>query len=139
MYSKQNIHYALRSSLMSRRRVVGTLELFNSKSRGDFTDKQLRTQKLIAPHIASHLALLLAFEEKTSSTPTVNQEEIKEAYHLTSREVEIVSMIATGLEDSEIIDILCISESTFKKHLYNAYRKMNVSSRSQLYNQLLKR
>ena len=30
-----------------------------------------------------------------------------------------------------------ISGSTFKKHLYNAYKKMGISSRTQLFNTML--
>lgn len=64
MYSKQDIHYALRSSLMYNRRFVGTLEIFNSKKRGDFSDKQLKLMDLFAPHVANHLGILMEFEEK---------------------------------------------------------------------------
>lgn len=45
-------------------------------------------------------------------------------------------MLSTGAKDKEIVETLCISGSTFKKHLYNAYKKMDVNSRTQLFNTL---
>ena len=138
MYIPQGIHYAMRSSLIYKRRFVGTIELFNSKEKGDFTDKQLKTFAILAPHIANHLGLLMQVKEDGESSPTFNASEVRDRYGLTGREIEIVSLIAAGKSDAQIVDKLCISESTFKKHLYNAYHKMDISSRSQLYNTLLR-
>ena len=137
IYAPQGIHYGMRSSLMFRRKFVGSLELFNSKKRGDYTDKQLEIMTLLAPHIANRLGLLMDAESRSNSSPTLVPEEIKELFHLTDREAEIVSMLSTGAEDHTIINELYISGSTFKKHLYNAYKKMGVSSRTQLFNTLL--
>ena len=136
MYVKQNIHYAMRSSLMFRREYVGTIELYNSKHRGDFSDKQLEIQTLLAPHIANHLGLLLAMETMPQASPAVSAEAIKHQYGLTTREAEIIALLSSGKDDCDIISELYISDSTFKKHLYNAYRKIGISSRSQLYNKL---
>ena len=50
---------------------------------------------------------------------------------LTPREIEIVSMIATGAANSYIADRLCISCHTVKTHLYNIFKKINVPNRLQ--------
>ena len=50
---------------------------------------------------------------------------------LTPREIEIVSMIATGAANSHIADKLCISPHTVKTHLYNIFKKINVPNRLQ--------
>ena len=121
---------------MYRRKFIGTIELFNSKKRGDYTDKQLEIMTLLAPHIANHLGVLLDFETQNDTPSILSAQEIKNLFGLTERECEIVSMLSTGAEDKDIIEALCISGSTFKKHLYNAYKKMNVSSRTQLFNTL---
>lgn len=111
--------------------------MFNSKTRGDYTDKQLELMTLIAPHIANHLGVLLDFEAQANDTsPILSAQEIKIFFGLTKRESEIVSLLSMGTEDKEVIQTLCISSSTFKKHLYNAYRKIGVSSRTQLFNSL---
>ena len=87
---------------------------------------------LITPHIANHLGILLDFETKNDAPSTLSTQEIRKLFGLTERECEIISMLSTGAEDKEIVEAPCISGSTFKKHLYNAYKKMDVSSRTQL-------
>jgi len=51
---------------------------------------------------------------------------------LTSREIEIVRMVADGLRNREIADRLYINEGTVKAHLHNIYEKLRVNSRLQL-------
>jgi len=48
---------------------------------------------------------------------------------LTSREVEIVRLVARGLRNKSIADALSISEGTVKTHLHNIYKKLPIDSR----------
>jgi DNA-binding NarL/FixJ family response regulator len=48
---------------------------------------------------------------------------------LTSRELEIVRLAASGLRNKEIADKLAISEGTVKIHLHKSYEKLHVGSR----------
>ena len=91
---------------------------------------------LITPHIANHLGILLDFETKNDAPSTLSTQEIRKLFGLTERESEIISMLSTGAEDKEIVEAPCISGSTFKKHLYNTYKKMDVNGRTQLFNTL---
>ena len=50
---------------------------------------------------------------------------------LTTREKEILIVIASGSTNSEIADSLSISAHTVKTHLYNIFKKINVSNRVQ--------
>jgi LuxR family transcriptional regulator of csgAB operon len=50
---------------------------------------------------------------------------------LTRREAEILTMVAVGSTNDEIADELCISPKTVKAHLYNTFKKINVTSRLQ--------
>lgn len=52
------------------------------------------------------------------------------ALDLTSREEEILRMVALGESNSAISEHLCISTSTVKSHLYNIYNKINVKNRT---------
>ena len=50
---------------------------------------------------------------------------------LTSREKEILRLIAAGLRNQEIADQLFISLATVKRHIANAYGKLEVSHRTE--------
>lgn len=48
---------------------------------------------------------------------------------LTPRECQILRMISDGSSNESIAENLCISRHTVKTHLYNIFRKINVSNR----------
>ncbi|MEL7167992.1 MAG: response regulator transcription factor, partial [Bacteroidota bacterium] len=48
---------------------------------------------------------------------------------LTEREVEVVRHIAAGLKNQEIADRLFISLATVKRHIANAYGKLDARNR----------
>lgn len=50
---------------------------------------------------------------------------------LTAREVEVLRLIARGLSNPEIADLLFISEATVKTHLNRTMAKLNIGSRAQ--------
>jgi DNA-binding NarL/FixJ family response regulator len=49
---------------------------------------------------------------------------------LTTREREVLTLIATGKTNRAIADKLCISEKTVARHISNIFNKLNLSSRS---------
>lgn len=56
-------------------------------------------------------------------------EEVREQYQLTPREKEVVELIYRGRTNREIAEMLFLSESTVKTHVYNIFRKMGVKNR----------
>jgi LuxR family maltose regulon positive regulatory protein len=50
---------------------------------------------------------------------------------LTERELEVLRLVAAGLRNRDIADELFISLSTVKRHIANAYGKLEVSSRTE--------
>nr|MBA3852087.1 tetratricopeptide repeat protein [Chloroflexota bacterium] len=75
--------------------------------------------------------LLAAFDGSAQPVSTAAQAAPGLAEPLTGREVEILRLIATGMRNQEIADHLFISLSTVKRHIANAYRKLDVSHRTQ--------
>jgi pimeloyl-ACP methyl ester carboxylesterase/DNA-binding CsgD family transcriptional regulator len=54
-----------------------------------------------------------------------------ESNKLTSREVEILSLVAAGLRDKEIATSLRLTPSTVHRHIANLYRKIDVHGRAE--------
>ncbi|MEP6622022.1 MAG: LuxR C-terminal-related transcriptional regulator [bacterium] len=52
-------------------------------------------------------------------------------HNLTVRELEILRLIAAGLRNKEIADQLSIGQATVKRHVANAYAKLDVSHRTE--------
>lgn len=50
---------------------------------------------------------------------------------LTTRELEVIKLIAQGMPNKEIAHTLYISEKTVKNHITNIFRKLNVEDRTQ--------
>ena len=50
---------------------------------------------------------------------------------LTSREIEVLSVLVSGAKNEEIAEKLFISPHTVKSHLYAIYKKIDVSNRLQ--------
>ena len=57
---------------------------------------------------------------------------------LTAREQEVFKEIISGKKRRDIADELCVSENTIKKHVSNIFAKLEVSSRADIMNVLLK-
>jgi two-component system nitrate/nitrite response regulator NarP len=60
-------------------------------------------------------------------TPTLRQDDL-----LTAREAEIADFVCMGLRNRDIADRVGLTEGTIKVHLHHIYRKLGVSSRSEL-------
>ena len=58
---------------------------------------------------------------------------------ITTRELEILRLIATGMRNQEIADQLVISLSTVKRHIANTYGKLGVDHRTEAVAQLTTR
>ena len=52
--------------------------------------------------------------------------------NLSKSEIEVVILVLQGLINREVANRLCVAEKTIKFHLGNAYKKLNISRRSQL-------
>ena len=58
--------------------------------------------------------------------------QVRSIYHLTEREIEIISIVVKGKSNQEIANCLFIEESTVKSHLKSIFKKIQVKSRTEL-------
>jgi DNA-binding CsgD family transcriptional regulator len=79
----------------------------------------------------------LVLIDQISDLNSLNEERIKEFFHLTKREIEIVTYIFKGLRYTEIAEKLFISVFTVKKHIQNISQKLGVNNRTALVHKIL--
>jgi DNA-binding NarL/FixJ family response regulator len=79
-------------------------------------------------YIQSNMTMELV---KEFNRVTLHEKEKHDDNNLTSREVEVLELIAEGMINKEIAKQLYISEKTVKNHVSNIFRKLNVSDRTQ--------
>lgn len=87
-------------------------------------------EQVLEPLVAHHIAELLGKQ---------NNERIRMYDGLTTRELQIVAMVARGLVAKEIAHQLHISEKTVRNHVSNIYRKLGIFDRSQVVLYAIKR
>ena len=81
-------------------------------------------QSLISPSMASKLLTEFVALEKR-----VNEKHQYPSPTLTSRELEVLKLVAKGMSNREIADDLYISENTVKNHVRNILEKLHLHSR----------
>ena len=82
-------------------------------------------ESLVSPHIAAKvLQRLRAAGADTGAAETIRAE-------LSDREIEVLKLVASGLENAEIAAKLYISPKTVKNHLSNIFMKLQLENRIQ--------
>ena len=108
---------------------------------GNFESKQVRhatSQDLRATIHLKHLNdavarphfLIECVDSRRLEEPSITH--LPHLTRLTAREQEVTRLVCNGQSNQEIADTACLSVPTVKKHLHAVFRKLEVSSRSQL-------
>jgi len=74
--------------------------------------------------------------QSISENYAVREEVIREKYHVTRREMEIIRCVSEGLTNRDIGEKLFISQLTVKKHLEKIFEKTGVKNRTELTSRL---
>jgi DNA-binding NarL/FixJ family response regulator len=88
---------------------------------GDAVVELVRGGSPISPPIARYLLKRFRGTDQAAAEPAV----------LTTRELEVLNLIAKGFSYREIADLLAISPQTMPGHIKSIYRKLAVHSRSE--------
>ncbi len=75
-------------------------------------------------------AIEYALSEEEPSTTTPSSAAPKQPAGLTSREVEVLELVAAGMTNAQIAKELSVSPRTVETHLTSIYHKLGVSSRA---------
>src|SRR6185503_4217032 len=85
--------------------------------------------KLVKPKVETRIIEKEVFIE-TAPSGEINQKEI-EKLGISKRELDVLSLMATGLSNEEIADKLFVSLNTVKTHSSKLFEKLNVQRRTQ--------
>ncbi len=134
------IEYGLHAILNNEKGELGEINLYRIRTDGDFSDKEKEVLEILAEHITLRLAFLMTNDESVPNL-MINQkipDKDSEAFDklLTRREHQILMLASEGLKNDEIASRLQLSPATVKKHVQNGYKKLGVSSRTQLVRRL---
>lgn len=89
----------------------------------------LRGGAPIDPFIAQQILSKISFETTVKNIAATEQNHL-----LSTREFEILQLVAQGMSNREIADFLHLSKYTIECHIKHIYRKLSVSSRSKAIN-----
>jgi DNA-binding NarL/FixJ family response regulator len=81
----------------------------------DFSDRELLLLSLLRPHLAE---LDLFVRDRRSGAP------------LTTRQLELLHLVADGMTNRQIAHRLFLSEGTVRRHLENVYARIGVTNRA---------
>ena len=129
-----NIYYSIGSTVMGAHHLLGSVTLFRSREEGDFTDEEVSMLTVLNRHLSAHFAFL--WPDGATPKARVAFGQLAAQYALSEREQEIAKLISQGRTNQEIGKALFISENTVKKHVNSLYRKMGITSRTQLLYQI---
>lgn len=127
----QNIRFGMGARVAKGSVLYGSINIWRSRDKGDFTDEELEILRVLNNHLS-----LYFYNKYPNGIKRNNENDYSETlihlYNLTDREADVIELVYQGKSSREIAASLYISENTVKKHIYNIFKKMKVSSRSQM-------
>lgn len=125
-----NLYYSCGINFVRENIPYGSLNLFNSRQRGDFTQQDLAILTILEPHFTLKLTQL--YPHGLPILTDQKAEQPLDKFHLTDREQEVVHWLCSEASVEEISQQMYISVHTVRKHAANIYRKTNCKNRNQL-------
>jgi DNA-binding CsgD family transcriptional regulator len=114
LFRLQDVRYSIMVPLSPGGDLDYRIELWRADG-PDFSDREQMLLTLLRPHLAE---LELA------------QRRRRAAPQLTSRQSELLQLVATGLTNRQVARRLSLSEGTVRRHLENIYQRLGVASRT---------
>lgn len=130
-YQSYNIYDSLQMTIVYERKFLGVITLFHTKKDSPFTEEDISLLRSLGRHL--NLIYGKFLPNVSSVSLGIGTKKISKDMHLTRRETEILQLVYQTKGNSEICELLHITEHTLQKHLQNIYRKLNISSRLELF------
>jgi DNA-binding NarL/FixJ family response regulator len=106
--------------------------ILKDTDRSDFISiiRQAHAGKISSSPYLAHLALEQASNRKAPSGPA-RMTQFADRFGLTELEVKILRLVAEGLSNEEISEIIRLARETIKGHLKSLFRKLDVKNRTE--------
>ena len=129
MYRTNQFQFALHILLAYDDREMGAFSLYRLKGKPDFDYDEVT----ICNVLKDHLAFRLSSEVRDGAEAKYTVSEVVNRFGLTPRETQVLKNMLAVKDNYQISDEMMISTFTIKKHIMNIYRKLEISSRTQLF------
>lgn len=96
----------------------------------DFTADDMRYLDLLREPLQSALRFRATLDRAVRRLATLDSTDLGDDRQLTPREWDVLALVATGRTNAKVGATLGITERTVRKHLTNAYAKLEVNSRT---------
>lgn len=87
-------------------------------------------QIMTVEQIIAYLKQIPPLVEGAKAPVVVHTDSVQQPFELTTREVEVLRLVAKGLTDAQVAETLIISPHTVHSHLSSIYSKLGVTSRT---------
>jgi DNA-binding CsgD family transcriptional regulator len=131
-YQKFDVYDDMQFTIVCGGKLLGLLTLYRTRIDGTFTTDDMFFMRALGMHLNAVMYRMLAEESGGLRPNKTHLDDLRQKYHLTEREAEILHHLSKFETNAEIADALGIRENTLQKHLQNLFRKLEVSSKWEL-------
>ena len=125
------VHYAAGINIAGNGKSYGNICIYRSAEHGDFTERDLLVLRTVNTHLCICFRNIFPNGIQSSDFES-GKNALAAKYHLTSREAEIVDLVASGVGRKELAARTFLSENTVKKHLNAIFKKTGAAGFSDL-------
>jgi DNA-binding NarL/FixJ family response regulator len=132
----EHVHNALRAGasgfLVKSTPAARLFAAVDAVAAGDMAFTPEITKRLVEAFQQKHDSLASAKAHESSAGPEPSTAARRPSEELTSRELDVLRMVGTGLSNTDIAAELMLAEATVKTHIYRVMTKLNLASRAQV-------
>ncbi len=129
--------HVMAGPIVSKGQLIGVLGCTREKSQTAFNSQELADMSAVCLHLSVWAATVRTQPSPDTRKNFLNSDVMSLAVRLTARERQIADLVALGKKNAEISAELWITENSVKQALKKIFRKLEVSSRTEMAVQLL--
>ncbi|MEM9535456.1 MAG: LuxR C-terminal-related transcriptional regulator [Cyanobacteria bacterium P01_E01_bin.45] len=129
--------HVMAGPVVTKGRLVGVLGCTREKSQPAFNNQNLADVSALCLHLSVWAATVRIQQSPSFTKDIVNGDATPLSARLTARECQIAELVALGKKNAEVGAELWITENSVKQALKKIFRKLGVSSRTEMATQLL--